>query len=156
MSHFVVPKRHPYLPEDGSLVWTCHRVPPPWNFQFSFMLHLKKMAVQSPKITLVVSIDVFWNCIIEKKNTQKFSEPPFFNLFPLATALTHEMSYSPKRPLIRERVTLLALMTVHARTVCSQTPVPHQMPRGPDCFSDRQLKNWFDLQFLSQPSIFAW
>ena len=42
------------------------------------------------------------------------------------------MSYSPKRRLIRERVTLLALVTVHARIVCSQTPVPHQMPRGPE------------------------
>ena len=154
MSHCVVPKRYPYLPKDGSLVWTCHPVPPPWNFQFSFTLHFKKMAVQSPKITLVVGIDVFWNCKIEKYS--EIFRAPFFYLFPLATALTREMSYSPKRRLIRERVTLLALMTVHARIVCSQTPVPHQMPRGPDCFSDRQLKNWFDLQFLSQPLIFVW
>ena len=84
------------------------------------------MAVQSPKITLVLGIDVFWNCKIEKKILRNFQSPLFFYLFPLATALTCEMPYSPKRRLIRERVTLLALMTVHARIVCSQTPVPYQ------------------------------
>ena len=36
---------------------------------------------------------------------------PVFHLFPHATALTQEMSYFPMRRLIRNGVTLLALMT---------------------------------------------
>ena len=48
---------------------------------------------------------------MEKKILGNFqSLPPFFHLFPHATALTCEMSYSPKRRLTRDGVTLLALM----------------------------------------------
>ena len=48
---------------------------------------------------------------MEKKILRNFqSIPPFFHLFPHATALTCEMSYSPERRLIRDGVTLLALM----------------------------------------------
>ena len=36
----------------------------------------------------------------------------FFHLFPHATALTCEMSYSPERRLIRDGVTLLALALI--------------------------------------------
>ena len=154
MSQCVAPKQYPYLPEDGSLIWTCDPVPPPWNFQYSFTLHLKKNGCSEPKDHPCGG----YRCFLELQNRKilRDFQSPLFYLFPLATALTREMSYSPKRRLIRERVTLLALVTVHARIVCSQTPVPHQMPRGPDCFSDRQLMNWFDLRFLSQPLIFAW
>ena len=111
MSHCLVPKQYPYLPQDGSLVWACHPVSPTSNFQFSFTLHIFLMAVESPKTTLVVGIDILWNCKIAKKYSEIF-RAPFFHLFPLNTALTREMSYSSKRRLIRERVTFLALITL--------------------------------------------
>ena len=47
-----------------------------------------------------------------EKNTQKFSKAPFFFIyFPMAQLFTRGMSYFPKRHLIRNRVTLFALMT---------------------------------------------
>ena len=46
-----------------------------------------------------------------KKYSEIFKASPlFFHLFPHATALTCEMSYSPERRLIRDGETLLALM----------------------------------------------
>ena len=110
------------------------------------------MAVQSPKITLVVGIDVFWNCKIEKKILRNFQSPPFFLFISPCHSFDTWNIIFPEETLNKGKGNPLSIDD-SARIVCSQTPVPHQMPRGPDCFSDRQLKNWFDLQFLSQPLI---
>ena len=68
------------------------------------------MAVESLKTTLVVGYRYFLELQNREKILRNFQSPPpffffFFHLFPLATALTREMSYSPKRRLIRDGVT---------------------------------------------------
>ena len=83
MSHCVVPKRYPYLPEDGSLVWTCHPVPPPWNFQFSFTLHFKKNGCSEPKDHPCGG----YRCFLELQNREKkilrnFQSPLFLFISP--------------------------------------------------------------------------
>ena len=121
MSHCVVPKRYPYLPPSPKMVlWfePATSTPPSRNFHFSFMiiLHLKKKWLsrayppQFSNTTLVVGTDIFWKWKIEKKYSEIF-KALFFHLFPHATALTHKMSYSFMSRLIRNGVTLLALIT---------------------------------------------
>ena len=155
MSHCVVPKQYPYLPEDGSLVWTCHPVPPPWNFQFRFTLHLKKNGCSEPKDHPCGGYRCFLKLQNREKNTQYFQSPPFFLFISPCHSFDTWNIIFPEETLNKGKGNPLSIDD-SARIVCSQTPVPHQMPRGPDCFSDRQLKNWFDLQFLSQPLIFIW
>ena len=152
MSHCLVSKQYPYLPEDGSLVWACHPVSPPSNFQFSFTLHIFLMAVESPKTTLVVGIDIFWNCIIEKTILRNFQSPLFFIFFTLPQRWPVKCHIPPRR-LIRERVTLLALMTV-PELFAVKHPFHTKCQEG--LFLWPTVKDWFDLQFLSQPLIFVW
>ena len=91
---------------------------------------------------------------MEKKNTRKFSKPPpFFHLFPHATALTCEMSYSPERRLIRDGVTLLALMK-EPKLIAVNRPMLAQLSPEPKQLGDLSVSTLEELIFPKNFSLY--
>ena len=88
-----------------------------------------KILRSSPSYIYTVMQTLYFsgNCKMEKKILGNFqSLPLFFHLFPHATALTCEMSYSPERRLIRDGVEP-KLITVNRPMLAQLSPEPKQL-----------------------------